>query len=88
MTSPARIEELDRNMDTVFDNLLAINTFLEALAQSLDPSTAAGVVQRMDPRLDEAHLGANPPGVMGMNLLFGLRNCCARLAEVPIRRPK
>lgn len=83
-----QVDELDRNMDAVFDNLLAINTFVTALAQSLEPQTALAVMQRMDPRLDEVSELLNPPGVAGANLLFGLRNMCAQQAGLPIRRLK
>lgn len=81
-----RVDELDRNMDAVFDNLLAINTFVTALAQSLEPQTALAVVQRMDPLLDKMKSLPNPPGVAGANLLFGLRNMSAQQAGLPIRR--
>lgn len=82
----ARVDELDRNMDTVFDNLLAINTFITALAQSLDAETALAVAQRMDPHLDELGTMKNPPGAAGTNLVYGLRNMCAQRAGLPIRR--
>lgn len=61
--------EIDRDMDAVFDNLLALNSFAMALAQSLDGITAKAVAMTMDADFSELSGMRNPPGNAGLQLM-------------------
>lgn len=76
--------ETDRDMDAVFDNLLALNSFAMALARALDCSTARAVAMAMDTDISELSGMPNPPGNAGLQLMLGLRNACAQRSGLPI----
>ncbi|QOK96790.1 hypothetical protein HF909_10330 [Ralstonia pseudosolanacearum] len=80
-------QELDRNMDAVFDNLLVLNTAMTAMVQSLDPKTAAGFAQKLDTAMSRMQLLQNRPGPAAWQQLHAWRNQAGSLAGLPVRQP-
>ena len=83
MADKELVKELDRNMDTVFDNLYVINAAMEALAQSLPPQSAALLVNHLDAALKTIGEGINPPSSFHQGLLVRWQLLAAQRAEQP-----
>ncbi|MGQ0711003.1 MAG: hypothetical protein ACT4NV_14800 [Rhodoferax sp.] len=82
------MQELDRNMDTVFDNLYVLNAAMTAMVKALAPATAAQFVQELDQTLDGFFEGRNPPGFVAHQTLLGWRNMAAAAARIEKRGPE
>ncbi|MGE1004189.1 hypothetical protein ACKZDW_00790 (plasmid) [Ralstonia syzygii subsp. celebesensis] len=80
------VQELDRNMDAVFDSLYALNATMSALVQALQAEPAAQVMRALDASIDGLSSEANPPGTLGQATLVGWRNMVAQRAGLPPRR--
>ncbi len=80
------VQELDRNMDTVFDSLYVLNATMTAIVQALQAESAAQVTRALDESIDGLSAEANPPGTLGQTTLVGWRNLAARRAGLPTRR--
>lgn len=51
MSDKERLNELDRNMDTVFDTVFMLTLAMDAVVQSLPPAVAALAAERMSESL-------------------------------------
>lgn len=82
------VQELDRNMDTVYDSLYVLNATMTAIVQALQVESAAQVTRALDESIDGHGLSAevNPPGTLAQTTLAGWRNMAARRAGLPSRR--
>ena len=74
------VQELDRNMDSVFDNLYVLNAAMTAMVNALEPAAAAETVRHLDQSLGQMLGGQNPPGFQAIALLRGWRNMAATAA--------
>lgn len=81
MADTPLLQELDRNMDTVFDSLFILNQTMMAIVKSLPKSSALQVVPALDAVLSEIHLGKNPPAEHVQMTLKAWRNVAADIAE-------
>lgn len=79
------VNELDRNMDTTFDNLNIINAAITAFAQTLQPAPAQQVAARLDETLDSYAKEVRPPSRFHQDILRGWRNMAAQRAGLPRR---
>lgn len=87
MSDTEKIDELDRNMDTVFDSLLILNSTVQALVECLPVEAAQNFVPRMDQMIDSMKHLQNPPDPYLLEKLFGWRNLAATLVKLPVRKP-
>lgn len=84
MTNKKLVAELDRNMDTVYDDLYVLNGVVDALVQALQPQAAARVTQLLDGLLDNMHLAENPPSASHQDRLRYWRNRAATSVGVDL----
>ncbi|MCG9079447.1 hypothetical protein [Laribacter hongkongensis] len=80
------VQELNRNMDTVYDSLYVLNATMTAIVQSLHAESAAQVMHALDESLDSLSAEANPPGTLAQTALAGWRNLAARRAGLLTRQ--
>ena len=73
-----QIKELDRNMDSVFDNLFALNATVNALVKSLSPEVADRFVRQMDEKLGSLETEYKVMGFAGHQQLQAWRNMAAQ----------
>lgn len=81
------LNELDRNMDSVYDALYVLNSAMAAIVQALPADTAAPVTQSLDRCIDALNEGQNRLDESARQTLFGWRNMAATRAGVPARLP-
>lgn len=80
------VQELDRNMDTVYDSLYVLNATMTAIVQALQAESAAQVTRALDESIDGLSAEVNPPGTLAQATLAGWRNMAAKRAGLPSRR--
>ncbi len=80
------VNELDRNMDTVFDSLYVLNATMNAVVQSLQPQAATHVMRRLDEALDGMDYETNPPARFHRLVMNGWRNMAAQIAGSQTRQ--
>ena len=86
MAKDELVQELDRNMDTVYDSLYVLNATMTAIVQALQVEAAAQVTRALDESIDGLSVEVNPPGTLAQTTLAGWRNMAARRAGLPSRR--
>lgn len=86
MAKDELVQELDRNMDTVYDSLYVLNATMTAIVQALQVESAAQVTRALDESIDGLSAEVNPPGTLAQTTLAGWRNMAARRAGLPSRR--
>ena len=80
------VQELDRNMDTVYDSLYVLNATMTAIVQALQAESAAQVTRALDESIDGLSAETNPPGTLAQATISGWRNMAAKRAGLPSRR--
>ena len=80
------VQELDRNMDTVYDSLHVLNATMTAIVQALQTESAAQITRALDEGIDGLSAETNPPGTLAQATLAGWRNMAAKRAGLPSRR--
>lgn len=83
MADTPLLQELDRNMDTVFDSLYVLNSVVAAIVQSLPTSSALQVVPALDAVLKEIQFEKNPLSDQHQMTLLAWRNAAANIAQLP-----
>lgn len=86
MAKDELVQELDRNMDTVYDSLYVLNATMTAIVQALQVESAAQVTRALDESIDGLSAEASPPGTLAQATLAGWRNMAAKRAGLPSRR--
>lgn len=85
MSHTSQVQELDRNMDAVFDALAVLNATMSAIVQSLPGEMASAVSRHLDQCLDALPQERNPPGMTAQLTLNGWRNMAAQRAGLAPR---
>lgn len=85
MPHTEKVQELDRNMDAVFDALRVLNATMSAIVQSLPGEMAGAVTDSLDQCLDALPEENNPPGLTARLTLNGWRNMAAQRAGLAPR---
>lgn len=80
------LQELNRNMDDVFDAIQVLNTAMTAMVQSLEPKAAARFAQQLDEAIDGLGLQSNPPDSAARRQLYSWRNRAGSLVGLSSRR--
>lgn len=80
------VQQLDRNMDTVYDAVCVLNSAMTAIMRALPTETAAPVARYLDEILDSLPGEENPPEGLALETLRGWRNMAAKTAGLPRRR--
>lgn len=81
------LQELNRNMDTVFDAIRVLNAAVSAMVKSLDPAAAATFACHMDEAIDALAQEQNPLGISAHQQIHSWRNQAGSFAGLPVRRP-
>ncbi|RJX32322.1 MAG: hypothetical protein C4516_04280 [Oxalobacter sp.] len=82
-----RVEELDKNMDTVYDNLFVLNAVIGAMVNCLPLESAEAISRQLDQRIDGMRRDGTKLGPLGTQMMHAWRNEAARLAGIALRRP-
>ncbi len=79
----SKVQEIDKEMDVVYDSVLVLNSAVTAIIKSLPYETAVSVVQSLDAVIAEIQEYENPPEGLPLATLHGWRNMAAKQAGVP-----
>lgn len=82
-----KIQELNRDMDAVYDSLLVLNDAVTAIMKHLPAESAGPVTKCLDECLAEPK-GENPPGELAETTLRAWRNMAAKKAGLPRKLKK